>query len=87
MRLRSGRRQAHTHGARSGPPPRRRYLLPVKAWLKRSGNKLRITLHPAIKIAIDRKRNHPYWIPTVTVGRPRGPRRPRPRRRAPMRGA
>jgi hypothetical protein len=40
----------------------------VKPFLKKKGlNTLRITLHPSIPIAIDRKMNHPYWIPTVTV--------------------
>jgi hypothetical protein len=50
------------------PPPPRKYLIPVKPFLKKKGlNTLRITLHPSIPIAIDRKMNHPYWIPTVTV--------------------
>ena len=45
----------------------RRYNLPVKQLLQGGANTLRITIHPAIPIAIDRKKNHPYWIPTVTV--------------------
>ncbi|GBF90838.1 beta-mannosidase [Raphidocelis subcapitata] len=44
----------------------RKYLLPVKSQLKPGVNTLKIVLAPAIKVAIDRKANHPYWIPTVT---------------------
>ncbi|KAI8473554.1 MAG: hypothetical protein J3K34DRAFT_499330 [Monoraphidium minutum] len=44
----------------------RRYTLPVKRLLQSGANTLAITLHPAIPITVDRKKNHPYWIPTVT---------------------
>jgi hypothetical protein len=45
----------------------RKYLIPVKSQLKPGTNTLKIVLAPAIKVAIERKANHPYWIPTVTV--------------------
>lgn len=41
--------------------------MPVKDVLQAAGNKMTITIHPAIPFVINAKKTHPYYIPTVTV--------------------
>jgi hypothetical protein len=41
--------------------------VPVKDVLQAAGNKMTITIHPAIPFVINAKKTHPYYIPTVTV--------------------
>jgi hypothetical protein len=45
----------------------REWTFEVKRWLKEGLNNMTIIIHPAIPIVIQRKRDHPYHIPTVTV--------------------